>query len=70
MREKADAHDGRDFTARLRQLAGLAEQLTIGNSSSPSAANGRVVFVSSGIATNLFRCPSMGTGWHKDRCDE
>jgi Tol biopolymer transport system component len=44
------------FAAGSLHLAGPTEQLTVGNesSSSPAAADGRVVFVSSGVATNLF----------------
>ena len=47
------------FAARSLQLTGPTEQLTVGNesSSSPAAANGRVVIVSSGVATNLFSLP-------------
>jgi Tol biopolymer transport system component len=52
------------FAARSLQLTGPTEQLTVGNesSSSPAAANGRVVFVSSGVATNLFSLPTDENG--------
>jgi hypothetical protein len=44
------------FVPSSFQLAGPAEQLTVGNesSSSPAAAGGRIVFVSSGVSANLF----------------
>ncbi len=52
------------FVPGSLQLAGPSEQLTIGNESSalPAAAAGRVAFLSSGVATNLFSLPLEANG--------
>ena len=59
----ANLYRQRFVTASLR-LAGPTEQLTIGNESAalPAVAAGRVVFVSSAVATNLFSLPLDATG--------
>ncbi len=52
------------FVPSSFQLAGPTEQLTVGNesSSSPAAAAGRIVFVSSGVSANLFSLPVDANG--------
>jgi Tol biopolymer transport system component len=52
------------FVPASLQLAGPTEQLTVGNESSalPAVAAGRVAFVSSGVATNLFSLPLDANG--------
>ena len=52
------------FVPSSFQLAGPPEQLTVGNesSSSPAAAAGRIVFVSSGVSANLFSLPVDANG--------